>query len=114
MADDNTSDKQLETDDKYPNRWKPGQSGNLNGRPKGLSITEMVREALEEVEPQSGQKWKDLVIKRILVKAVSEGDANIIKAMWNYIDGMPLQKTDLTTLGEKLEAPHITIDTKEK
>ena len=72
---------------------------NRNGRPKGtygLSITRLVREALEEVEPKSGQKWSDLIIKRILLKAVNDGDQAMLKAIWNYIDGMPKQAHEVT------------------
>ena len=76
---------------------------NRNGRPKGISITEMVKEALEEIEPKTDKPWKELIVKRILIKAVNDGDQQMIKAIWNYIDGMPKQKTDITSGGEPLE-----------
>ena len=76
-------------------RFKPGQSGNPNGRPKGISITEMVKTALEEVEPKTGIHWKDLIIKRILLKATNDGDTQMLKAIWAYIDGMPRQDLNL-------------------
>lgn len=77
---------------------------NRNGRPKGLSITEMVREALEEVEEKTGKQWKDLIIRRILLKATNDGDTQMLKAIWAYIDGMPRQSTDITSGGETLTA----------
>lgn len=92
--------------DKHP------ENINRNGRPKGISITEMVKAALEEKEPQTKLKWKDLIVKKILVKAVSEGDVQLIKAIWNYIDGMPQQ--DITSAGEKMEFPTIYKPTKEE
>lgn len=76
-------------------KWKPGQSGNPNGRPKGLSITRLVREELEKVPPGEKQEAKYLLVKKILHKALKEGDREMIKICWNYMDGMPLQKTDL-------------------
>ena len=72
---------------------KNPQNINRDGRPKGISITEMVRTALEEVEPKTGKQWKDLIIKRILLKATNEGDTQMLKAIWAYIDGMPKQST---------------------
>jgi len=77
-------------------KFGPGNVANPNGRPKGISITEMVREALEEVEPKTEKPWKDLIVKRILIKAVNEGDQQMIKAIWNYIDGMPKQSTEIS------------------
>lgn len=76
---------------------------NRKGRPKGISITEMVRQALEEVEEKTGKTWKDLIIKRILLKATSDGDVQMLKTIWQYIDGMPQQSTDITTGGDKIQ-----------
>ena len=83
--------KQEETGRNPDGTFKDGVSGNPNGRPKGLSITQMVRDALEEVEPKTGITWKDLIIIKIILKAVAEGDTNLIKTIWAYIDGMPVQ-----------------------
>lgn len=85
--------------DKHP------ENINKNGRPKGISITEMVKSALEEKEPTTNTPWKELIVKKILIKAVSEGDVQLIKAIWNYIDGMPQQ--DITSGGEKFGLPVI-------
>jgi len=77
---------------------------NRKGRPKGISITEMVKAALEEIEPKTGEQWKDLIIKRILFKATVEGDTVMLKAIWSYIDGMPKQNIDLAG---KVEHNHV-------
>lgn len=73
------------------NRFKPDVSGNPNGRPsKGYSITETIREMMTE-KPE---------IKRALgskiLEAALKGDLQAIKLMWNYMDGMPEQKTDIS------------------
>lgn len=86
---------------------------NRNGRPKGLSITEMVKEALEEIEPKTGKPWKDLIVKRILIKAVNDGDQQMIKAVWQYIDGMPKQSTDITSGGKQIMPPYLELTTNE-
>ncbi len=83
---------------------------NTSGRPKGISITEMVKEALEEVEEKTGKQWKDLIIKRILLKATNEGDTQMLKAIWAYIDGLPKQSVDHTTKGDKIVQPLVIPD----
>ena len=80
--------------------YKPGQSGNPNGRPpKGHSITEWFKNMLN-----SDPAIKDALGKSIIKKAL-EGDSTAQKLVWNYMDGMPLQKTDLTSDGEKIQMP---------
>ena len=87
---------------KEDTQFKPGQSGNPGGRPKGFSITAMVRSELDKVEPKTQKKWGELVIKRILLKATNEGDTQMLKAIWSYIDGMPKQSMDHTTKGKEI------------
>lgn len=77
--------------------FKPGQSGNPEGRPpKGYSITEWFKNMLG-----SNPEVKDAIGKSIMKKAL-EGDTTAQKMVWSYMDGMPQQHTDLTTKGEKI------------
>lgn len=67
------------------------QNINTKGRPpKGYSITETVKAMLNE-KPE---------IKQALAAKVMElamkGDVTAMKMLWNYMDGMPLQKTKLS------------------
>lgn len=72
------------------NRFKPGKSGNPNGRPpKGYSITEMMREMLA-----SKPEIKEAIGKAIAKKAL-QGDLAAAKMLWQYMDGMPQQKVDM-------------------
>ncbi len=78
-----------------PASFKPGQSGNPNGRPpKGYSITEWFQNMLA-----SNPDVKDAIGKSIMKKAL-EGDPAAQRLVWNYMDGMPQQKTDITSKGE--------------
>ena len=73
---------------------------NRNGRPrKGETITDLVKEYLRKEVPD-GKKltYKDLFVKKVLEKAY-KGDMQAIKLLWNYIDGMPLQKTEFDIPG---------------
>lgn len=69
--------------------WKPGETGNPNGRPKkGYSITEMMKEMLNN-KPEI----KESIGAVITAKAL-EGDIAALKMIWNYMDGMPQQKLE--------------------
>ncbi len=69
--------------------WKPGESGNPNGRPpKGYSITDWFQNMLN-----SKPEVKDAIGKSIMKKAL-EGDTTAQKMVWSYMDGMPPQKIE--------------------
>jgi hypothetical protein len=76
-------------------RFKKGESGNPKGRPpKGYSISDWFKHMLNE-KPEI----KDAIAKSILKKAL-EGDTVAQKLVWNYMDGLPLQQTDITSGGK--------------
>lgn len=81
--------------------WQPGQSGNPDGRPpKGYSITEMMRERMNEVDQETGKTYRELLVNRLLKLAIRKGDITAIKLVIQYLDGMPLQRTDITSSGK--------------
>lgn len=85
--------------------WKPGESGNPNGRPKrGWTWADLVEEAASELlGTTSGEKIeaKKIIAKR-LVKMAAEGDRQAIKDIMDRMDGYPQQSTDLTTQGGRI------------
>ena len=90
---DNSGKKQERAD--YSTRFKPGVSGNPNGKPKGtISITSRIKSELQKCAKDSKKSYLDILIERILYKALQEGDKDMIKAIWSYVDGMP--KQDIT------------------
>lgn len=93
-----------------PNSYKPGQSGNPKGRPsKGTSLTELMREHLEKIPEGSEVSYKEAFISRVFARAY-EGNDTYVKLIWNYIDGMPLQRSDVTSDGEKMSVIFIKPD----
>ena len=80
--------------------FKKGESGNPGGRPKGsLSITALVKaELMKCPEGEDKKTYADLVVKRILSKAIKDGDDKMIDRIWKYIDGMPKESIDITMI----------------
>jgi len=76
------TDKQKETD-KYPNRWKPGESGNLKGRPKKRVFSEYAREHLTD------EIAKELFDK--MMSLVREGNTVALRELLDRTEGRPKQ-----------------------
>jgi hypothetical protein len=99
------SEKPVKTGKKQGNRFKPGQSGNPKGRPKGsISITESIRKKLMEHPPGQRKTYLTFLIIRIFDLAIKEGDTTMIKQIWAYIDGMPIQSIDAPNLMDNFAA----------
>ena len=86
-----------------PGAWKKGiKSPNPKGRPSsGKSLTELMKEHLEKIPEGSEVSYKEAFISKVFARAI-EGNDTYVKLVWNYVDGMPKQSTDITSGGEKL------------
>lgn len=114
---ENQTDKQFQTD--VPEKkekhwlWKKGQSGNPKGRPS-FSITALVKEKLQTKPEGMKETYAELLIKRILNKAIKEGNEAMIRNLWQYMDGMPKQSHELTgAQGKPLFLPSELLDKNE-
>jgi hypothetical protein len=65
-------------------KWKPGQSGNPGGRPRG-TLTDVLKIILAEVGP-TGKANGQLIMERLAVMAVS-GNIDAIKVILDRVDG---------------------------
>lgn len=73
---------------------KTGAAANPNGRPKkAWTMAGLIEQALEEVEPNSGKSYKQLVAKRLAHMAVS-GDMQAIKEINDRVDGRAKQQIE--------------------
>ena len=74
-------------------KWKPGQSGNPSGRPKGsINLTNRLRAALAARDGVRADK----IIESLLDKA-EEGDARHLIEVFNRIDGKVADKVEQDT-----------------
>lgn len=76
--------------------WTKGKSGNPKGRPpKERSVTNCIREILEQTEFQgqtiNGGRKVAWAIAEALVKGALQGDIQFIKEIIDRIEGKPIQ-----------------------
>ena len=92
---DNTGDYR---DDK--GRFRQGVSGNPNGKPPGsISVVAELKKKLEEI-PKEGnpekKRYLDMLVLKVIKKALAEGDVSMIKDIIDRIDGRPKQPTEFS------------------
>ena len=77
--------------------FQKGQSGNPAGRPKGsVSITTEIKRKLEETPKGQKKTYLELLVATILKRAIEDGNEQLIRQIWNYVDGMPKESRDIT------------------
>ncbi len=95
-----TTEKEQKVDKRkgMPHLYKKGQSGNPEGRPKGsgISITTEIKKKLAKVPQGEKLTYLQLLIDKIMDQALKDGDKAMIRNIWNYIDGMPKQSSEVT------------------
>ena len=94
---------------KEETQFKPGQSGNPNGRPKGKRCSDVLKEVLEANEISitykiNGKTVSNSIkldkgnflyaISSSLILQAMKGSPQAIKEIYDRVDGKPLQKTE--------------------
>jgi len=108
------SEDKKPVDNRRPNgQFGAGNNANPTGRPpKEWTWKQQLAEAVEEAF-KDGKPAK-YHMARAMVKEVLTGNVQAFNAITNRMDGMPLQATDITSQGEKLQAPLVVMDVKPK
>jgi len=84
---------------------------NTEGRRTGArSFTTIVKEALSVMSGIKDDDGNELTMEQVLAKkvvadAIKSGDTALRRLVWNYMDGMPQQKMDITSGGETIQTP---------
>lgn len=77
--------------------FMPGQSGNPGGRPKGKSLTAVLRELLNQIPQGDNKELKEAVVKALIGKALT-GDTRALDIIFDRTDGkvsLPLDVTEI-------------------
>ncbi len=90
--------------------WKPGQSGNLKGKPKGIEhsktrLTRLLKLTQKMPNPVTGEIEEFTVMEQIdmkLIQKARSGDLKAISLLGDRLEGKPMQGIDVTSAGEQL------------
>ncbi len=76
--------------------FKPGESGNPAGKPKGLALSEYCRRAVREVDPtdQAGRTFGEVIAERLVTQA-ARGDLGAVKELFDRLEGRARQALDI-------------------
>jgi len=92
--------------------FKPGESGNPKGRPKGQrDYATIYREALiriAEAKDKTPEEIEEMIEEVGLNKAL-KGDYNFFKDVRDRIHGKPMQHQDITSGGEPITGININV-----
>ena len=89
--------KKVDKRKSLPQLFKKGQSGNPNGRPKGVkNFTTLIKEELKKISKKTGVSYDRLLAQRFIKQALS-GDTAMGKHIWDHLDGRPTQKIEQDT-----------------
>lgn len=82
--------------------FKPGQSGNPNGRPVGsISLITILKKRLAEVSPDQRRTFAEVFVDNLIQDAL-DLDGPSRKLMIQYIEGMPRQQMTIETNKETI------------
>lgn len=78
--------------------FKPGQSGNPKGKPKGaISFSTRLKSALQQVVETKADgstiTLEDVLVNRIIKRAIEHDSERMMELIWAYYDGKPAQRT---------------------
>lgn len=76
-----------QTTNSKPWLWKKGQSGNLNGRPKGKTMKEWAKDYLARMTDEERDAFMEGIPKEIV---------------WKMSEGNPATNTDITSGGKPI------------
>lgn len=97
MSDENRNGKGKFTPGN-PYAWRPGVSGNPNGRPKGskagsAALRKLARQFLD---PKTGLCAEEMIAAKLIAKAL-DGDLGAIKEFYDRTEGRPGVRVELET-----------------
>lgn len=80
---------------KIGNRFKKGETGNRNGRPKLTRLTDALRQQLAEIAPDAPDETQAEAIARTLIREAISGNVQAAREIADRTEGKPKQAIDL-------------------
>jgi hypothetical protein len=81
--------------DPVTGRFRPGNPGGPGKKPGTISLVELLKKKLLEVEPTQKRTYASLFIEEVLAKALKKKDVVMMRDILNRVDGLPKQTIDL-------------------
>jgi hypothetical protein len=75
--------------------FKPGESGNLKGRPKSLTLSEALRVQLSQVMPDADEQTYAEKIALVLCEEAAKGNVGAAREIADRTEGKPRQSLDV-------------------
>lgn len=76
--------------------FKKGYDERRHVKQKGeISITKKIKNMLAEVPPGERITRLEALSRRIVIEAINKGNAQMIRLIWNYVDGMPKESIEM-------------------
>ncbi len=86
---------------------------NRNGRPPlEFSLTNILRETLNQTNDETGKTKKQEVIDKMYEIAVKKGDVQMLKYLIDRIDGKPLQTIEANITRPEVDMSNLTLKEK--
>jgi len=96
MTDEQSQNSAGAQDPDRPWLFKPGQSGNPGGRPKGsFSFASIVKRKLAEVPAGQKKSYGEGIVDRTITDAL-KGNKDARKVLWESVDGQARKTVDVT------------------
>jgi hypothetical protein len=62
-------------------QWKPGQSGNPNGRPRGRTLVERLRAAIQEPTTDGQREVADLIVEAWIAHTIRGSTGHLVEML---------------------------------
>lgn len=73
------------------NQWKPGQSGNPQGRPKGATLEEVLRKYLSEHLPGTDTTRLEAMAVVVFNEGITKRNAKVMKMLFDRLWPQPIK-----------------------